>query len=565
MLIMGINSYFEHPAVALVEDGKVLFAAEDERFTGIKHGRRYTPFSSYLPVDAMHKALAHTGRSAADITEIAYSYHRWDHLRSLHGCLTGRRLSSLRDELSAFATLANLPHALRSGYQIPHRYRDRLPLDGIRRVPVREWQHHLSHAASAFFCSGWNNALVIVADGAGENACASVYEGRGKALHRISEEVLPHSLGHFYSAVTQHLGFEPFSDEFKVMGLAAYGEPRFAGVFDRILRLRPDGRYTVNLKGLQSLERHLPPARRHGEPVEQVHMDIAKSAQLRLEQALVHIATHHARTTGLRRLCLAGGTFLNCVANGRLAALGLFDEIFVQPAASDAGTALGAAALSSLRRGGPAQLSWPSMALGTGYDDTELANAITQAGLTARTLDPAAMAERLAQRLSEGAVCAVFRGRMEFGPRALGMRSLLASPLDPGMRDRLNALKGREDFRPVAPIVAEEAFGRYFEGRRDPYMLFTSRVLPDVREKIPSAVHADGTARVQSVPQDRDPFLHEVLTAFERRTGHPVLINTSFNVRGKPIIESPLDALGCFQTSQIECLAMGSHLLEKAS
>ncbi|MFE2141815.1 carbamoyltransferase [Streptomyces sp. NPDC059456] len=563
MLIMGINSYFEHPAVALVEDGEVLFAAEDERFTGIKHGRRYSPFSTYLPVAAMHKALAHTGRSASDITEIGYSYHRWDHVRSLHGCLTGRRLSSLRDELSAFAMLANLPHALRSGYDIPHRYRDRLPLEGVRRIPVREWRHHLSHAASAFHCSGWDNALVIVADGAGENACTSVYEGRGKNLRKMAEEVLPNSLGHFYSAVTEHLGFEPFSDEFKVMGLAAYGESRFSPVFDSIVRLRPGGRYTVDLKALRSLGRLLPPRRRHGEPVGQIHMDIAKSAQLCLERALIHVVTHFARTTGLRRLCLAGGTFLNCVANGRLAALGIFDEIFVQPAASDAGTALGAAALSAIRRGGPAQLHCPSMALGTDHDDGELANVIAQAGDTARTLDPAALAERLAVRLSEGTICAVFRGRMEFGPRALGMRSLLASPLDPGMRDRLNALKGREGFRPVAPIVTEEAFGRYFEGHRDPYMLFTSEVRAEEREKIPSAVHADGTARVQTVPRDRDPFLHSVLTAFERLTGHPVLINTSFNVRGKPIIESPVEALGCFHTSQIGALALGSHLLEK--
>ncbi|PZT72150.1 MULTISPECIES: carbamoyltransferase family protein [unclassified Streptomyces] len=565
MLIMGINSYFEHPSVALIEDGEVLFAAEDERFTGIKHGRRYTPFSSYLPVNAMHKGLAYIGRTAADLDEIAYSYHRWDHLKSLAGCLTGSRLSSLRDELSAFATLANLPHALRSGYEIPHRLRDRLRPEDLRGVPVREWRHHLSHAASAYYCSGWDNALVVVADGAGEKACTTVYEGRGKELRKITEEVLPNSLGHFYSFVTEHLGFEPFGDEFKVMGLAAYGEPRYKDVFDSIVRLGPQGRYTVDLRALRSLTAALGERRLPHQKIEQIHMDIARSAQARLEETLVHLVSHHARATGLRRLCLAGGTFLNCVANGRLAGLGLFDEIFVQPAASDAGTALGAAALSAIRRGGDAQLRYASFALGTSHDERSIAEAIDQSGAESEVLVEKDMVERLARRLADGDICAVFRGRMEFGPRALGMRSLLASPLDPTMRKRLNVVKGREQFRPVAPLVADEAFDRYFDGHRDPYMLFTTKVRPEARDLIPSAVHADDTARVQSVPRDHDPFLHAVLTEFGRITGHPVLINTSFNVRGRPIIESPQEALGCFFSSGIEAMVMENRFIERRS
>jgi carbamoyltransferase len=565
VLILGINSYFEHPAVALIEDGSVLFAAEEERFTGIKHGRRYSPFSGFLPINSIYRALEYTGRRASDVTEIAYSYHRWQHLRSLHGCLTGRRLSSLRDELSAFASLANLPHALRSGYDIPHRYRTLMPPEEFAATPFREWPHHLAHAASAFFCSGWDKALVVVADGAGENACTSVYEGTGSSLRRLGEEVLPNSLGHFYSAVTQHLGFEPFGDEFKVMGLAAYGEPRYEREVGGAIILLNDGRYTVDLAALQAFPRTLPGRRSPVEPVTQVQMDIAKSAQVRLEQALMHVIGHYRQTTGLRRLCLAGGTFLNCVANGKIAATGWFDEIFVQPAASDAGTAMGAAALSTIRRGGPAQLSYSSFSLGTDYASAKLDAVLSASGTSAEKVSPDAAIDRVADSLARGDVCAVFRGRMEFGPRALGMRSLLASPLDPGMRDRLNRTKGREGFRPVAPIVTAAGFDRYFDGHRDPYMLFTSKVRPEVAEEVPSAVHVDGTARVQTVGPDDDPFLHELLSAFGQRTGHPMLINTSFNTRGKPIVEDPAEALACFLANDVQVLLLGDFLVEKAA
>ncbi|KRV46481.1 hypothetical protein AQ490_11320 [Wenjunlia vitaminophila] len=565
MIILGVNSYFEHPSVALVRDGELLFAAEDERFTGIKHGRRYSPYHSYLPIDAAYRALDHTGISFHDIDEIAYSYHRWRHLRSLWGCLTGRRLSTLREELAAFAGLACLPAALRSGYDVPQRYRHLMRPEDIRGVPFREWPHHLTHAASAFFCSGWDEALTIVCDGAGENACTSVFVGRGRRLRTVAEQVVPDSLGLFYSLVTRHLGFEPFADEFKVMGLAAYGEPRFADEFARVLPLLPDGRYRLDLRRLRALDRRVAPARSPGAPLERVHRDIARSAQQRLEEALEHIVTHYARTTGLRRLCLAGGTFLNCVANGRIAALGLFDDVFVQPAASDAGTAVGAASLSAIRRGAPAQLSYDSFCLGTAHPDRAVEAAFTQAGLEAQWLTEAEVTERLADRLARGRIAAVFRGRMEFGPRALGNRSLLAAASDPGMRDRLNRVKGREDFRPVAPIVPWEAFDDYFSGHPDPYMLFTGSAKDKAKERTPAAVHVDGTARVQAVRAEREPFLHRLLCRFADRSGDPVLINTSFNVRGKPIVESPQEALACFLGSEVDCLSMGGWFYEKGA
>ncbi|EFL19354.1 carbamoyltransferase C-terminal domain-containing protein [Streptomyces sp. C] len=563
MIVLGVNSYFEHPSAALLQDGRLLFAVEDERFTGVKHGRRYSPYRSYFPIDAVHRALDHADLRLSDVDEIAYSYHRWSHLRSLWGCLTGRRLSSLREELNAFANLANLAESLRSGYDVPQRYRQRIGPQDARRVPFREWPHHLSHAASAFFCSGWDEALTVVCDGAGENACTSVFAGRGRRLVPLGQENVPDSLGIFYSLVTRHLGFEPFSDEFKVMGLAAYGEPRFAPEFRRIVVLLPHGRYRVDVGLLRALGRLVTAARTPGTPLEQVHKDLAASAQQRLEEALEHVITHYARATGLRRLCLAGGTFLNCVANGRIARLGLFDDIFVQPAASDAGTAVGAAALSTIRRGGRAQVSVPSYFLGTEYGDDAAEAAFAAAGVKPERLPEREMARRLAERLAGGRVAAVFRGRMEFGPRALGNRSLLADASAPAMRDRLNEIKGREDFRPVAPIVTEDAFGEFFDGHRDPYMLFTSTVLPEARERIPAAVHADGTARVQTVSARTSPFLDVLLREFGSRTGSPVLVNTSFNVRGKPIVESPQEALACYFTSGIDCIAIGGFFHEK--
>jgi carbamoyltransferase len=561
--VLGINNYFEHPAVALVKDDEILFAAEDERFTGIKHGKKYTPFRTYLPVDAMYHALASTGTGLDEVDEIAYSYHRWTHLTSLWGCFTGHRMDSLRDELSAFGSLVNLRAAMRSGYEIPQRYRDVLSPSRLARIPYREWQHHLSHAASAFFCSGFSEALVVVADGAGERATTSVYLGRGSTLTRIGGVDLPHSLGIFYSRVTAHLGFEPFSDEFKVMGLAALGEPTYREQFRRLVELRPDGRFRIDQAALSSLDRLLGPARQAREEITDQHASIARSAQERLEEALEHLVSAGLGATGVHRLCLAGGIFLNCVANGRIARLAQVREVFVQPAAHDAGTALGAAILSSVKRSGESRVAFRTAMLGTEHEDAAIVAACRAAGVDCPRPGAAELVEEVAERLAAGQVGGVFRGRMEFGPRALGHRSVLADPRDPGMRDRLNRIKGRESFRPVAPIVAVEAFDTYFDGEKNPYMLFTTRVRSEARDIIPSAVHADGTARVQTMSHQDDPWLAQVLRAFDARTGVPVLINTSLNVRGKPIVESPADALACLFTTEMDFLVLGDRLIAR--
>jgi carbamoyltransferase len=562
LIVLGINSFFEHPAVALTIDGELVFAIEEERLTRIKHGKKYTPYKTYVPHESIGAALRFANLRSDDVDEIAYSYHPWKHLVATLGCATGTRLSSFREELAAFINLLNVKQALCSTHERPHQYADIAPFNAAR-TKFRSWDHHLSHAASAFYCSGFDEALVVVADGSGERACTSVYIGRGNKLRALSRTALPHSLGFFYSFITGHLGFEPFSDEYKVMGLAAYGEARYANALSQALRCTPNGRYRVDIRRLQDLEPILGRKRTPNEPVEQRHMDIARSAQSLLEQALQDLVSHHLQRTGLRKLCTAGGVFLNCVANGRLSRLPSLDEYFVQPAAHDAGTAIGAAALSSIRLGGPAQLRYRSMFLGTAYDDDRIVRALDDARVRYMRLSPDTLAPTLARLLANESVVALFRGRMEFGPRALGARSLLASPRCAATREKLNVIKGREQFRPLAPLVREEDYDRCFEGPANRYMMFAVKARPHTVQCAPAVVHADGTARAQIVRSSEDPFLHETLTHFHAATGVPLLINTSLNVRGKPIDESPVDALCSFLTSGADALLIGSYLVER--
>lgn len=565
MIVVGINAYYEHPSVAILAGGKLQFAAEDERFTGIKHGRKYSPYRTYLPIDALYAGLRTCGITSAEIDEIAYSYNRWDHLKSLWGCFTGRRLSSFRDEITSFLGLVNTRRALISGYDIPQRYRDHLLPKPLERAVYREWNHHLCHAASAFHFSSWDEALVVVADGAGERVATSVFIGRGADLLETANIALPDSLGLLYTFVTRHLGFEPFSDEFKVMGLAAYGEPRYRDEFRQLLALMPEGRYRLDKAGLEDLASLLGPPNPWGHPPQDRHKDIASSLQERLEEAIEHVVRYHVRATGLRRVCVAGGTFMNCVANGKLAQLPEIDDLFVQPAAHDGGTALGAAALSWVRQGGNPRLELATTALGTNYSEEAIADLLARSRCSHERLDQQRLIKTIVTRLASDQVGGLFRGRMEYGSRALGMRSILASPLQSEMRNRINVLKGRESFRPVAPLVTDEAFDRFFEGIRNRYMAVTVKAKSKARKLAPAVVHVDGTSRAQVVRCHDDPFLHAVLTCFERLAGIPILINTSLNVRGKPIVEAPHDALACLFTTDMDFLVLGTFLIAKTS
>jgi carbamoyltransferase len=398
-------------------------------------------------------------------------------------------------------------------------------------------------------------------DGRGELISTYLGVGHGDDLEKIQEVALPHSLGLLYERVTTHLGFLNSSDEYKVMALASYGTPRFADGLRGLIRWQGDGRYEIRSTPLEDV---IGPARTPRSAFEAVHFDIAASIQLVLEEAGIRLAAWLHERTGERNLCLAGGVALNCVMNSRILRETPFERVWVQPAAGDAGTSLGAAMWVAARQGASDGRRWQMehAYLGPSFDDAEIEAVLQHAKLTYRRCDD--IADVAASCLSEGRVLGWFQGRMEYGPRALGARSILASPADPAMVQRLNLLKDREDFRPVAPAVLEEAATEYFDNEgSSPFMLFVYQVRPEQAERVPAIRHVDGTARIQTVSARHAPLYHRAISRFRDRTGLPVVVNTSFNTRSHPVVCTPQDALECFYTSPIDALAIGSFLLVK--
>jgi carbamoyltransferase len=372
---------------------------------------------------------------------------------------------------------------------------------------------------------------------------------------------MPHSLGILYEEVTAYLGFLHSSDEYKVMALASFGAPSYVETFRQIVRPGVAGAYTV---APPRLEERFGPPRQRGDPLEQCHFDIARSLRVVLEETVLRLVDWLHETTGERDLCLAGGVALNCVMNARIRDDGPFDRVWVQPAAGDAGTALGAALWVDARERGDDERRYrmDHAYLGPSYDDTAIASFLAWSHLPFRRLDD--VAGEAAALLADGRIIGWFQGRMEFGPRALGARSILASPVDPAMQARLNEIKDREDFRPVAPVVLAEAAADWFVGAGEsPFMLFVHDVRPDRAERIPAVRHVDGTARIQTVAHPQHPLYYDLVRAFACRAGVPVLVNTSFNTRGEPIVCSPRDAVECFWTSPLDALVIGPYLLEK--
>ena len=459
------------------------------------------------------------------------------------------------------ASIVNAPRHLAGG--VPHHLKTRFK--GARSDGPYQWhfvEHHVAHAASAFLPSPFEHAAVMTLDGRGERATTTYFQGCGAQLQRIGEVEMPHSLGILYEQVTEYLGFLHSSDEYKVMALASYGEPTFVDVFRAIVTRGEDGAYAIDPPCLQQ---RFGPARARGEPLRQLHFDIARSMQVVLEETVLDIARWLQANTGDRDLCLAGGVALNCVMNARLRDEGPFDRIWVQPAAGDAGTVLGAALWidAQERDAGERRYQMDHAYLGPCYTDAEIESFLTWSKLPFRRLDD--VAEETAALLAEGCIVGWFQGRMEFGPRALGARSILASPIDLDMQARLNEIKDREDFRPVAPVVLAEKAAEWFVGAGDsPFMLFVNDVVPDRANRIPAVRHVDGTARIQTISRSQNPLYYDLIAAFERQTGVPVLVNTSFNTRGEPIVCTPRDAVECFWTSPLDALVIGSYLLRKA-
>jgi len=564
---LGINAAYHDSSACIVRDGCVIAAAEEERFTRIKHGKRPVPFTAWeLPFHAIDYCLDAAGIELADVDHVAYAYDPYLLLDERDATMTlplepsaGASAGLSPWEPLFLSYIVNAERQLVDG--MPHRLRRRFATARTRR----QWQwhfveHHLCHEASAFLAAPFDECAVMTLDGRGERASTSYGHYAHDDYRRLGQVTLPHSLGLLFEDVTEHLGFLRSSDEYKVMALASFGRPRYAAEFRRIVEIGRDGTYRVEPPRLA--ERFGPP-RAPGAALEPRHFDIARSLQQVLEETVLELAAWLARQTGAPSLSMAGGVALNCVLNGKLRDARIFRDVWVQPAAGDAGTALGAALWIDWQHRGRRGYRMEDAYLGPGFGDDEIGAFLERAKLDARRV--ADIADETAKLLADDRIVGWFQGRMEFGPRALGARSILASPIRAEMQERLNAIKDREDFRPVAPAVLEERAAEWFVGgRRSPFMLFVFDVAADKAERIPAVRHVDGTARVQTVNREQHPLYHALLRAFERRTGIPVLVNTSFNTHGEPIVCTPRDAVECYFTSPLDALAIGSWLLEKA-
>jgi carbamoyltransferase len=491
--------------------------------------------------------------------------------------------------------IANAPRQLAGG--APHALKSRF--EGARHDGPFRWhyvEHHAAHEASAYLAAPFDDCAVLTMDGRGERVTTSYGLYRGGRYRRIKHIELPNSLGLLYERITEHLGFLRSSDEYKVMALASFGDDSYRSAFRELVRYTGDGEYRVADIDLEAV---LGPARRKGEPFDKRHQDIARSLQVALEETVLQMVEWLHGETKAAELCMAGGVALNCVLNARVRDKGPFRNVWVQPAAGDAGTALGAALLVDREASGIEAKRWSMQHAywGPGFDDAEIEAFLRQARLPYSK--PPSIAQAAAALLAQDKILGWFQGRMEFGPRALGARSVIASPIAESMQARLNALKEREDFRPVAPAVLEEEAANWFvnavpctgpgatvrtgpgatfhtgpgatvhtEPDRTicaPFMLFIYDVRPDKADRIPAVRHTDGTARIQTVARAHNPLYYDVIKAFGERTGVPVLVNTSFNTRGEPIVCTPRDAVECFYTSPLDALAIGSFLLEKPS
>jgi carbamoyltransferase len=569
MYILGINAVFHDSAACILKDGKLLAAAEEERFTHIKHGKRPVPFSTYqLPFHAIDYCLGVAGIHINDIGEIAYSFDPKILADNLNEPQVSIPYSPLREKAADgqaewdplfLSFIINAPRQLADGY--PHHLQKRF---AGAKPSLEKWhyvEHHIAHAASAFFPSPFSHAAVLTIDGRGEKTTTSYYLGEGSDLTKISEVFMPHSLGLLYEAVTSYLGFLHSSDEYKVMALASYGKPVFLNDFRSMIHVGENGKYTISdLK----LEERFGKARKRDEPFLPHHFDIAYSLQKVLEETVLQLVNWFQKETGEENLCMAGGVALNCVLNGVIRDYSHFKNIWVQPASGDAGTALGAALWvdAQLRKDEKKSFTMDHCYWGPEYSDEEVENFLKWTKVPYRKLEN--VAKETAAILAEDKIIGWFQGRMEFGPRALGARSILASPIHAEMQAKLNDIKDREDFRPVAPVVLESEAGEWFEGAgQSPYMLFVYCVRSDKANKIPAVRHVDGTARIQTVNEEQHPRYYALLKEFKKLTGVPVLVNTSFNTRGEPIVCTPRDAIECFWTSPFDALVINSFLLEK--
>lgn len=591
--ILGLSAYYHDAAAALVRGGEIVAAAQEERFSRRKHDERF-------PEQATAYCLRQAGLTPAQLDAVVF----YDKPILKFARLLESYLAVAPGGWRTFPQV--LPGWLGEKLNLRRTLREELP--GLRPdCPLLFTTHHLAHAASAFYPSPFAEAAILTVDGVGEWATTTVGRGRGPAIELLREIRFPHSLGLLYSAFTGYCGFRVNSGEYKLMGLAPYGEPRYADLIrTELLDLKDDGSFWLNLdyfaflRGTTMTNARFHrlfggPPRRPEDPLEPRHMDLARSVQVVTEEVLLRLARHARELTGLPHLCLAGGVALNCVANGRLLREGLFERLWIQPAAGDAGGALGAAlaawhehfhgardlAAAPAGAGVPADAMHGAL-LGPEYSDAEIEETLRRHGAVWERLERDALLDRTVQLLAAGKVVGWFQGRLEFGPRALGNRSILGDPRSPAMQSVMNLkVKYRESFRPFAPAVLRERVGAYFDLDTDsPYMLLVAPVRAELRRPVPPGLrglellkaerstlpaitHVDFSARIQTVDEARFPLLHALLRRWEAATGCAVLVNTSFNVRGEPIVGSPDDAYRCFVNTEMDYLVIGSYLLDR--
>jgi carbamoyltransferase len=568
VVVLGLSN-MRDAAAALVADGRIVAAAEEERFVRQKH-------VTALPVHAIRYCLREGGIALRDVEAIAVPWKYWQVGRRLRLALTAMMRSTQLFRVKGTRSLERASQEWKELFRLQQELTGRVEPGAGRPVFL---DHHLCHAASSFLVSPFERAAILVVDGASEADTTLLAAGEGNQITVLERTPLPHSLGQFYAAMTAFLGFRPDQDEYIVMGLASSGEPTFAPTLSReILRVLPGGRFVLNTRLLdfhlartgcfvEAFTRLFGPPRRSSDDITQRHRDLAASAQFVLENTLLHLGRRLRSLTQATSLCLAGGVAYNCVANGRLRAELGFDHVYVPPAAGDSGAALGAALWWTARRGPAAKKSvLPDAYLGPEYDESACRAALSNVGLVAEDLPDDRLYERVASELAQGRLVFWYQGRMEWGPRALGNRSLLADPRREDMRELINSkVKCREAFRPFAPSVLADRADEFFHvPAPSPFMQFTVRVKASAKGILPAVTHVDGTARVQTVTREANPRFYDLLTAFGRLTGVPVLLNTSFNVQ-EPIVCSPDEAVRCFQRTRVDWLVLGNLLVGRPS
>ena len=560
MYILGLSCFYHDAAACLLKDGVPIAAANEEAFTRKKHDPDF-------PVHAIRWVLRFAGIDIKDVALVAF-YDK----------------PLVKFERLLISHIATFPKSLPQFVKgMPGWFSTKLRLDQLldKEIgytgPIAYSQHHLSHAASAFYCSGWDEAAILTVDGVGEWATASWGVGRGNKIELLGEIRFPHSLGLLYSAFTYYLGFKVNSAEYKVMGLAPYGEPTYVDRIKQLIHIKDDGTFRLDMRyftfdwGMrmynEGFEEVMGQPTRPLETGEltQFHKDVARSLQAVVDEVMVKLATRIVEETGIPRIALAGGVALNCVANGHIIREAPVEDIFVQPSAGDGGGAMGAAlwAWHDLLDK-PREWKLEDVYLGPGYSDREIQATLDRYGAVYRRLDRQELLDTVAEAIDHSLVVGWYQGRLEWGPRALGHRSILGDARHVEMRDIINRkIKMREGFRPFAPSVMEEHCSKYFElDKPSPYMLLVAQVREDQRH-LPAVTHVDGSARIQTINRDQDALYYDLIDAFRRRTGCSVIINTSMNVRGEPIVNTPEDVYRCFMRTEMDALAVGPFWLKK--